>query len=180
MPIVRPAVLDDVEAIAQLHVRAWQAAYRDLLPADFLAGLSVEARRRMWTQVIGQGRGTVLVAEAEGAPAGFCSFGPCVDEAERAPGTVELWTLYLAPERWSTGLGRALWLAARQAMVEGGAERVVLWVLEGNERAIRFYRAAGFEPDPTRRKVEELPGAVLTELRYVQPLVAPPLPTPSG
>ena len=37
-------------------------------------------------------------------------------------------------------------------------------MLEGNERAERFYRAAGWEQDG--RKVEEFQGATVTELRY--------------
>lgn len=168
---IRPATLDDARAIAVVHVLTWQAAYRDLLPADFLAGLSVDGRERMWTQAITQGRGTILVAEVDGVVAGFCSVGPCVEVADQAPGTMELWTLYVAPEHWSTGLGRELWLAARRALQAQGAEEVILWVLLGNERAIRFYLAAGFELDLQASKRVELPGAVLDESRYVLRLV---------
>jgi len=34
--LLRPAVPDDALAVAQMHVRTWQVAYRDLLPAEFL------------------------------------------------------------------------------------------------------------------------------------------------
>ena len=37
-------------------------------------------------------------------------------------------------------------------------------MLEGNERAERFYRAAGWELDG--RKVDEFQGAAVSELRY--------------
>lgn len=167
---VRPARPDDARAIALVHVLTWQAAYRDLLPTDFLAGLSVDARQDMWTRAIGQNRSTVLVAEVDGGLVGFCSVGPCVDVAERAPGTMELWTLYVAPDHWSTGVGRELWSAARAALIEQGVEQVILWVLKGNQRAIRFYEAAGFVWDPQASKRVEVPGAVLNELRYVQEL----------
>jgi hypothetical protein len=45
----------------------------------------------------------------------------------------------------------------------------VLWVLEGNERAERFYRAAGWARDGGR-KVEEFQGTDLVEVRYRKPL----------
>jgi len=36
MQIVRDARAEDAAAIAEVHVRAWQAAYRGLMPEDFL------------------------------------------------------------------------------------------------------------------------------------------------
>jgi hypothetical protein len=45
----------------------------------------------------------------------------------------------------------------------------MLWVLEGNGRAERFYRAAGWRHDGGR-KVEEFQGADVVELRYRKPL----------
>jgi hypothetical protein len=45
-----------------------------------------------------------------------------------------------------------------------GFRRAVLYVLEGNERGERFYRAAGWEPDGS--KVDVFQGAAVTELRY--------------
>lgn len=34
---IEPAVLEDALAIAEIHVLAWQAAYADILSADYLA-----------------------------------------------------------------------------------------------------------------------------------------------
>ena len=44
---------------------------------------------------------------------------------------------------------------------------VSMWVIAGNERAIRFYERAGFVVEPESRKFFELGGATLEELRYV-------------
>ncbi len=167
---IRPAAVEDAPAIARVHVDSWRAAYRGLLPADFLAGLSVESRQRTWESVIAQGHALLLVAVAEDEVIGFCSAGQPTDDYLRAPGTSELWTLYVAPSAWSTGAGRDLWLAAERDLLAGGASRVVLWVLQGNERAIRFYRRAGFEHDPSGHKRLEVPGAVRDELLMVKEL----------
>ena len=40
-----------------------------------------------------------------------------------------------------------------------------LWVLADNERARRFYKRHGFEPDGVE-KIEEIGGKPLTEVRY--------------
>ena len=49
-------------------------------------------------------------------------------------------------------------------MREYGFERAILWVLEGNERGERFYRAAGWERHG--RKLDTFGGAEVSELRY--------------
>ncbi|MCA9947454.1 MAG: GNAT family N-acetyltransferase, partial [Anaerolineales bacterium] len=58
-------------------------------------------------------------------------------------------------------------LARLQAL---GFLAVSLWVLAGNNRAIRFYEQFGFKPDGTT-KVENRPGGLeLHEVRYVNKL----------
>ena len=49
-------------------------------------------------------------------------------------------------------------------MRAAGFTQAILWVMEGNERAERFYRAAGWEQDG--RKVDNFQGAEVAELRY--------------
>ena len=60
-----------------------------------------------------------------------------------------------------------LWLDARQRMFAEGYKTVSLWVIAGNERAIRFYERAGFVAEVGSRKRFELGGAKLEEIRYV-------------
>lgn len=163
---IRAATIEDAGAIAQVHVVSWQQAYRDLLSPEFLAGLSVATRQSMWAESLARGRTSLLVAEANGRVVGFSAFGPSRDEAA-GPTDHELWALYLAPSHWSTGLGRRLWLASLEILVWRGATDIGAWVLEGNERAIRFYAAAGFRPESGAVKVCELGGAAVREVRYV-------------
>jgi ribosomal protein S18 acetylase RimI-like enzyme len=75
---IRPARADDARAIAEVHVRAWRAAYADVLPADFLAALSVEERSVQWRQAIATGQTHLLVAESSSpvAPMGHTATAP--------------------------------------------------------------------------------------------------------
>ena len=100
---------------------------------------------------------------------GFASYGKCRD-ADKDPDTVaELMTIYALPEVWGQGVGRALWQAVLAAMLEQKYREVTLWVLEGNDRALRFYKAAGFRLDGTR-KTEEWRGVTLRERRLTRVL----------
>jgi ribosomal protein S18 acetylase RimI-like enzyme len=164
---VEHALPTDARAVAEIHVEAWRAAYASLLPAEYLASLSVEKRTAMWTRCIAAGAPELLVArDDEGAVIGWLSFGKCRDEGA-SPAEAEVWALYAAPSAWSTGVGRLLWLEARELMHRQGFETCSLWVFPQNERAIRFYRAAGFVADPAPPKEFELDGQRLQEARFV-------------
>ena len=75
--------------------------------------------------------------------------------------------MYVAPNAWSTGTGWALWEAARVQMLHAGIAEVSLWVLSGNDRAQRFYRAVGFRRDTEATQYFERGGVKLTEDRLV-------------
>ena len=62
--MIRIARPEDAAAIARVHIRSWQQAYRDLLPDDFLLSLEATLDRRTgsWRDSIEKGA-AVLVAE---------------------------------------------------------------------------------------------------------------------
>jgi len=137
-------------------VRSWQAAYEGLIPADFLARLSASSRAAAWGRRIGDGGG-VLVAEEDGVIAGFAAFGPS-----------QLYALYLLPEFWGRGLGRAL---HDRVVEEMSGESAVLWVLATNERAKAFYVRQGWVDDDARQTETVDEGRVtLEEMRFRRPL----------
>ena len=43
----RPMTDDDLDAVCELHVRAWQAAYRGIVPQAFLDGMTPAGRAKM-------------------------------------------------------------------------------------------------------------------------------------
>src|SRR5512147_705411 len=51
-PFVRPAIPDDAEGIAKVHVKGWQEAYVGQLPQHVLDRQSVPARLRMWSGLL--------------------------------------------------------------------------------------------------------------------------------
>jgi ribosomal protein S18 acetylase RimI-like enzyme len=172
MVVVRPQVDDDIEQIAALHVRTWQAAYADLMPADLLAALDpaqFAARRREYA---GHPDVRTLVAEDEGVVCGFAAFGPYQraqrpDDLDRSIG--ELYALYVEPRSWGGGLGRALLAAAARALAARGLADLRLWVLEDNAPARRFYERSGLAADGERSTIRlTRPGGAVVDLPEVR------------
>jgi GNAT superfamily N-acetyltransferase len=165
MLTVREATAADADAIGRVHAETWRAAYAGVLPEP---AFDVEARQRSWREAFARERpatSAVFVAELDGGVVGFAGVGASRDE----PGVGELFTIYVDPMHWGTGSGRALISHAEQALRASGFAEAMLWVLEGNERAERFYRAAGWEHDGAR-KTEVFQGAEIPEVRYRKPL----------
>ncbi len=169
--VVRAATPADAPAIARIHVETWQTAYRGIVPDDFLASLSVEARERRWAGVLGREGGDefVYVAEDEGGQViGFASGGP--EQSGDPDYKGELYTLYVLRGRQGRGHGRHLLGAVARRLAARGIGSLLLWVLaEGPARP--FYEAIGGR----RLRVKQITigGATLDEVAYGWPDTTP-------
>ena len=162
---VREAVLADAHDVAKIHVQTWQAAYRGIVAESYLDGLSVEAREVNWRRAIESGKPSILVADDVNDLLGWIAFGRCRD-SDKLSNVGEIEAIYVAPQNWSTGVGRALWLAARERLRAAGFSSVTLWVLARNERAKKFYASAGFQLESGSSKFIEIAGTRLEECRF--------------
>jgi ribosomal protein S18 acetylase RimI-like enzyme len=147
---IREAVPADARAIAEIHVRSWQAAYRGQLTDDFLDALAVEDRLDQHQRSLEEPRAgwTTWVVEEGAGPIGFAVTGPSED-ADAGERTAELYAIYLDPKWLGTGTGRRLLEHAVEDLRSRGFRTATLWVLETNVRARRFYEAAGWANDGT-------------------------------
>ncbi|OAI39868.1 hypothetical protein AYO38_06750 [bacterium SCGC AG-212-C10] len=165
--IIREATPADAHAIATVQVRGWRAAYRGLIPQKFLDALSIEDRTRRFGGILAAPQPGVRfwVAERGGHVIGYASAGPSRDDGVDAEATGEVYALYLVPEAWDTGSGRALFTTAADSLRGDGFQTATLWVLEANERARRFYEHAGWEFDGTVMPFDA-GGVAVPEVRY--------------
>ena len=148
---LRPAVRDDAEECAAVHVRCWQQSYAELAPG--VLDLAPDARLPVWERILAEGAATLLVDDA-GRVAGFVS----TSEGE-------LRGLYLLAEHHGSGWGRRLHDIGLERLHRLGSTVAHLWVLEANARARAFYERHGWEPTGERQDVP-LAGALLPEVRY--------------
>lgn len=166
---VRPATLADAEGIGLVHVRSWQSAYRGKMPQEYLNGLDPARRAQVWRRIMEEtepSRGGLLVAVTEGGGiTGFASFGPSRDSDTDPRGTGEVFAIYADPDAWGTGAGRALMTGTVAELARIGYTDAILWVLDTNDRARRFYTLAGWEEDGAN-KTDGNRGFNITEVRY--------------
>ncbi len=161
--------IEDSDAIAAVHVRSWQSAYAHILPASFLAEMSIPDRATRWRAILSANESKTLVTRSQsGEVTGLASFGKCRDAG--APASQgEIWALYASPEVWGQGVGRELLKQALSALNHDGFTTVSLWVLRKNHRGIRFYKAAGFVEVQGSTKSLEIGGTVVEEVCMLMP-----------
>ncbi len=164
MVVVRVAEPADAEAIARVQVLTWQAAYRGLIADSYLDAMSIEQRTERWQRNLAGGPFTTMVLVEDDRVIGFSGHGPSRDE--NAPASEgELLALYVIGSRWRQGLGRKLYRADEEALVAAGFTEAIVWALDGNARADRFYGAVGYALDGGTKQVRLADGVVIGEHR---------------
>lgn len=146
---MRRAVPEDASAIAQIHVRSWQVAYRGLVPDDVLDGLSVAQRERFWrgASAAGQEAVAVFVGAVDEEVVGFCAVAAPSRDEDAAATVAEIGAIYVDPRMWRNGVGKALMDAALAELRADGWRSVTLWVLAENHPARQFYARFRFACD---------------------------------
>jgi ribosomal protein S18 acetylase RimI-like enzyme len=147
---IRRAKPEDANAIARVQVAGWHSTYTGLMPESLLANQTVERREPMWRRALAQpDQFPVYVARAESDDeqevVGLVSGGPPQD------GTggwyhdfdSELYAIYILKEYQGSGIGRALLEKMLAHLVAEGKSAMLLWVLEENHQARRFYERMG-------------------------------------
>jgi RimJ/RimL family protein N-acetyltransferase len=154
--VIREATIADAAAIAGIHVRAWQAAYRGLIADEILDGQSVTERTATWQERLRAGDGAALpftlVADRSGVVRGFCNAARLDQDADATIGA-----LYLEPGHLRGGMGSALLGAALNRLHAGRLDDVVVWALEENRSGRAFYERFGFTLDGGREIFEGSP-----------------------
>lgn len=164
-PTVRPLAADEWRIWRDLRLRALGDA-----PDAFMGTLEDEAARpdSFWQEVVAataaHPRGNLWVAEDEtGAPAGM-AFGRVDPDIEG----LHIFAMWVDPTHRGSGHAGALLDAVLAWGREAGAERVDLWVTEGNQPAETLYARAGFRP--TRDRGPLRAGSDRTVVRLERPL----------
>jgi len=162
---IRPAIPADAPHIARVHVESWRTAYRGLVPQSILDGLSIERRAEFWSRRLDEpGETRTWLGELDGEIVGFVATARPADP-ELPPDTAEIESIYLLARSRGLGFGRRLLQRATRDLVERGFASAILWVFTANERARRFYEAAGWQPDGTAQMLD-FDGTAIEEIRY--------------
>ena len=140
MPVigVRKATEDDVPLILSL--------IRELAEYEKLSHEVVATEAGLRKSLFGERPyAEVLVAEHEGAPAGFALFFHNFSTFLGRPG-IYLEDLYVKPEFRGAGIGKELLIHLARLAKRRDCGRLEWWVLDWNEPSIGFYKKLGAVP----------------------------------
>jgi putative acetyltransferase len=146
--VIREARPDEAPSLAAIQRDASLAAYAHIFPPE-LYPYPIDDVTRRWEDSLAGDHVTVLVAEEEGVATGVAG---CRSE----------WLdgLYVLPQWWSRGVGRALHDEVLARLRIEGCERCHLWVLEQNDGARRFYERLGWAENGDSRVVPFPPNPI--------------------
>lgn len=154
---LRSAAPPDAGGVACVHVRSWQAAYRGLLPADFLTGLQPADWAAGYT-FDAQDPVTTVAVDFRSGIVGFAT-------VSITPPLARLMAFYVDPDLWGRGIGSQLLKQAMDSFRTAGCTVAELWVMDGNERAQHFYRSHGWHP-VVGHKRENVRGIEVDEVSF--------------
>lgn len=151
----------DCDRMPELYGSAWRHAYAGIIPGLELERMIARRGPNWWRRAAA--RGNVLVLDFGGVLAGYGHFGPSRAGLSGRQG--EIYELYLRPEFQGTGLGRRIFAACRKSLSGAGYRSLVVWALEENDAARRFYRA--LHGREAARSAQTIGGTRLQTIGYV-------------
>ncbi len=162
---IREAKTNDVNELAEVHVKSWQSAYKGLIPDDILENINLEDRAEMWLGAIRDKPSETIVSLDSDKIVAFANFGESQDNND-APLNGEIREIYVLKDYWRMCIGSEL-LEYAEEFLKRKYQYAVLWVLDSNDRAIKFYQKQGYAKDGAE-KTETLFEVTLSEIRMVK------------
>ena len=148
-----PQILDFIRGLAEYERLAHEAVATPALLETHLFGERPAAE--------------VVIAEADGVPAGFALFFHSFSTFLGQPG-LYLEDLFVLPGHRGLGIGRRLMVHLARLALERGYGRFEWSVLDWNENAIHFYQGMGADVMPDWR-ICRVTGDALTKLSAGKP-----------
>lgn len=148
---------NEIEGKGYVHYQSWQETYPGLVDRGYLERLTLgkcTAMAHRWPD-------NILVAKDGEKVVGFVGYGASRDDTLPACG--EVFAIYVLAEYQGRKIGYALMNAALEKL--SAYQRIAIWVLKGNDHAIRFYERYGFRFDGTEAEI--MLGTPNRELRMI-------------
>lgn len=163
---IRPAKADDARSVAMVHAESWNHTYRGLIPHQALRNMINRRDISWWSRIIDRSA-AILVIDIGGKIVGYATLGRNRTEKLKAKG--EIYELYVLPEYQGIGLGTKLFRAARAMLRNHGLGSFVVWALEDNISALRFYD--GLNGRDCAEGHEVFDNKALNKIAYIWPEV---------
>lgn len=145
---IAPATDNDISILAVLHLEGWHSAYAGAVDQGFLDSLSAHEREVGWEKWLVNPDINAAIAYIDDYPIGFIAYGkiesmPPGQSTIRPQYTSEVLALYILPDYWKRGVGKALMSYACDQLNQARHSGMCLWVLDKNKNGCTFYEKLG-------------------------------------
>ena len=165
--LIRYAKQYDIQGMADVYVFSWQAAYKDILPQDYLNSLTSQRWKTSYQATLGkEGMPKAVVMIHGDRIIGVSSFNKTRD-TDLSEKYGEVISIYLLPEYWHKGLGTILLEWVIEQLKAIGFSNCAIWTLEDNKRAQKTYERFGFARDGGVNELE-IGGCIVRDIRYIK------------
>ncbi len=133
--------------MSEVAIAAWREGFRGIVPNHVdpersWGGARIEERLRSDADDDRE----MLVAEIDGRVGGLVLLGRSRDSGA-PPDEGEVIALYVHPDHWRSGAGRALVGTALDRLAGDGHTQAIVWTLAESPRNLAFYESLGFRRD---------------------------------
>lgn len=147
----------EIKGKAFVHWKSWHETYAGLVDPAYLETVTPEKCETLayrW-------RDGILIAKDRDKVVGFAGCGKARDDESGSTG--EVFAIYVLGDYIGRGVGYRLMQAALDQLK--AYDRIGVWVLKDNERAIRFYKRCGFRSDGQEKAI--MLGTEVKEIRMI-------------
>jgi len=142
---IRLATPSDAEGMAEVHMRSWESAYKDIIPVDFIREKNA-TRPEQFRNMITAENNSHYVITVNDRIIGILTVDFSRDD-DADDSFYEVHGIYLHPDYYRKGIGTQAMEFAFDKACRLGKSIITLWVLADNTNSIRFYEKCGFFAD---------------------------------
>ena len=129
--------MDNPLEISNIYESSWKYAYKGIIPQDYLNSIPPGH----WANNVNRADMHNLVILENNQVIGTASI--CKSRWEKYSDYGEIVSIYLLPEYIGRGYGQHLFKVCVDELTKMGFDKILLWVLEENQRARKFYEKNG-------------------------------------
>jgi GNAT superfamily N-acetyltransferase len=164
---IRLAKPDDALDIAEVQMRSWEVAYKDIIPMEYIKAKNA-TRHELYQRIITNENTTQHVIQVDDKTVGIMGIGePKDDDVDDS--YYELYVIYLHPDYFRKGIGTQAVNFAFEKARNLGKRFMNVWVLAENYNSINFYKKYGFVADGKTHTREY--GKVMGSIRMRKELI---------
>ena len=135
----------DIEQVAKIITEDWKIAYKGIIDDEYLKNLDYKDKEKSIREKYQKQKSIVL--DEEGIVKGYSRFGENRDEEKDL---AELYALYVKADERGKKIGEKLLRKTADILSKRGYKGIVIWCLEKNKNARKFYEKMGGKLYKTR------------------------------